>query len=226
MSTAPHHTKHSEHGTLISYIVGFVLSLLFTADAYYLVVSKALTGNSLFITILGLGVMQMAVQIFFFLHLGRGPKPLYNVIFFVGTAGLILVVVVGSIFIMDNLQYNMTPLEVTKKLSQDEGISQINGEDTGACKNLGENHKVTFSSGTITPVTTDAKLCDTITFINEDTEARDISFRAHPVKDSYAGQEARVTNRRPKTITLNEAGSYLFHDHLDPGAVGYFTVSR
>ena len=69
----------AERGTITSYVIGFLLSLVFTAIPYYLVVNKTVEGNTLLATILGFAVLQMAVQIFFFLHLGRGPKPLYNV---------------------------------------------------------------------------------------------------------------------------------------------------
>lgn len=217
--------SNGNHNPTQSYIIGFILSLLFTGNAYYLVVSKAVTGNALLATIMGLAVAQMAIQIFFFLHLGRGPKPMYNVVFFVGTVGLILVVVLGSMFIMDNLQYNMSAGEVTKKLAQDEAIYQVGGETTGACQGVYTNHRVTIKGGEVSPSQTQAQLCDTLTFINEDQAALDISFGPHPKQEDYAGQEVTVRNGRPKTITLNQAGTYQFHDHLDPAVAGGFTVA-
>jgi cytochrome o ubiquinol oxidase operon protein cyoD len=230
MSETSHHThSHSkgEHGTKMSYIVGFLLSLLFTAIPYYLVVQKIVTGDLLLATILEFAVLQLAVQIFFFLHLGRGPKPLYNVVFFVATVGLILVVVLGSIFIMNNLQYNMTPAEVIKKLAQNESISQVGGEKTGACQEVHANHKVTISNGKISPSHTEAHLCDTFTFINQDDKTRDIAFGPHPRHENYGG-ESEVTARKgyAKTITLNQSGTYIFHDHLDPGVIGHLTVTE
>lgn len=220
------HVPKSEHGTTQSYIIGFLLSLVFTAIPYYLVVNKSLRGSGLLATILGFAVLQMFIQIFFFLHLGRGPKPLYNVAFFVGTAGTILVVVGGSIFIMNNLHYNMSPAEVTKKLAQDESIYQVGGEKTGACESVRVNHKVTISGGKVSPAYTEAHLCDTLTFLNQDDIIRDIAFGSHPAHDAYAGEsELSIRKGRGETITLNQAGSYRFHDHLDPDVAGDFTVS-
>jgi len=220
----PDHPK-GDHGTMHSYIIGFLLSLLFTAIPYYLVVSKSVTGTALLATILGIAVLQMAIQIFFFLHLGRGPKPLYNVVFFVSTVGIILVVVLGSIFIMDNLQYNMTGAEVNKYLAQKEGISQLGGEKTGACQGTNANHKVTLKSGKVSPLHTEARLCDTITFINEDDMVREITFGQHPKHDAYSGNnDLLVRKGRGKTITLNQPGTYKFHDHLNPDIAGDFTV--
>jgi len=217
--------KKGGHGTMLSYVVGFILSLIFTANAYYAVVSKSITGQALLVAILGFALLQMAVQIFFFLHLGRGPKPLYNVVFFVGTVGIILVVVLGSMFIMDNLHYNMTPAGVTKKLAQEESISQVGGEKTGACKTVGINYKVTINNGVIIPNSIKARLCDTLTFISEDEGIHEIAFGPLPQNKDYAGQEVTARKGRSKTITLNQSGSFSFYDQLDPGITGQFIVN-
>ena len=220
------HAK-DDHGTMATYVVGFVLSLLLTAGAYVAVTNKLLSGKVLLAAILVLAVVQMCVQILFFLHLGRGPKPLYNVVFFAGTVGLILVVVIGSIFIMDNLHYNMSPSEVVKKLAQDESISEVNGEKTGACTETFTNHKITISKGKASPLSVKAKLCDTITFVNEDPELRDVAFGPHQAHQNYGGEsEVALRTAYPKTVTLNQTGSFSYHDDLDLSMTGSFTVSN
>jgi cytochrome o ubiquinol oxidase operon protein cyoD len=216
---------HQEHGTTASYIVGFILSLIFTAIPYYMVVNKTVTGRALLATLLGFAVWQMLIQIFFFLHLGRGPKPLYNVVFFVSTAGIIIFVVTGSIFIMDHLHANMAPIDVTKKLAQDEGIAEVGGKKTGACDDIGENHKVTIKGGVATPSHVNARLCDSLSFINEDSTVHDIAFGKHPAQDIYGGESGEtVRTGYPKTVTLNQEGTYEYHDHLNPDTHGFFTV--
>ncbi len=216
----------SEHGTTRSYIVGFVLSLLFTAIPYYLVVNKTVSGTALLATILGFALLQMAVQILFFLHLGRGQKPLYNVVFFVATLGIILVVVLGSIFIMNNLHYNMSPTQTITRLSQEEAIYQVGGAKTGACQGTHTNHIVTISNDAVSPQHTEAHLCDSLTFINQDNTVRDIAFGPHPEHEAYGGvSEVTVHKGYAKTITLNQSGTHLFHDHLDPKIIGNFTVA-
>src|SRR5689334_1080476 len=117
IKTPPTNSSKRERGTLESYAIGFSLSFLLTAIPYYLVVHKSASSNLLLTAIIGFAVMQMLTQIFFFLHLGRGPKPLYNVAFFAATVGIILVVVGGSIFIMNHLHYNMTPQEASRQLA-------------------------------------------------------------------------------------------------------------
>ena len=216
----------SERGTTLSYIIGFLLSLVFTAIPYYLVVNKVISGATLLATILGFAFLQMAIQIFFFLHLGRGPKPLYNVVFFFSTMGIILVVIGGSIFIINSLQYNMSPRDVTKKLAQDESIYQVGGEKTGACQVTLTNHKVTISNGKVSPRQTQAHLCDTLTFINEDETVREMSIGTHPDHQAYSGNnDLKVIKNHPKTFTLNQAGTYLFHDHLNPAINGEFAIT-
>src|SRR5580765_7290735 len=133
-TAATHSNATREHGTTVSYITGFVLSLGLTFLPYYLVVHKTVTGDALIATLLGFAVLQMFVQIFFFLHLGRGPKPFYNVVFFFATVSIIVIAVGGSLFIMSNLYRNMSPDQVTTKLAQDEGIAQVGGQKTGACQ--------------------------------------------------------------------------------------------
>lgn len=218
--------SNSEQGSIKSYVIGFLLSLVFTFIPYYLVVNQKITGSLLLATILGFGVLQMLVQIFFFLHLGRGPKPLYNVVFFVSTVGIILVVVGGSILIINNLRYNMAPAEQTKKLTNGEGIYQIGGEETGACRGVHANHKVTISNGRVSPTHIEASRCDTLTFLNQDDKGREITFGSHPDHGVYAGEkELQVRKKRGKTLTLSESGAYTFHDHLDPIVKGSFNIA-
>lgn len=228
MSKTSHTTgSGGEHGTIGSYVIGFLLSLIFTFIPYYMVVNQTVTGGALLAAILGFAVVQMFIQIFFFLHLGRGPKPFYNVVFFFATAATILVVVGGSIFIMNNLYHNMAPEEVALKLAQKEGIYQLGGERTGACQQLGENHKVVIKDSVMSPAHTAARQCDTLTFINEDDAPRSIAFGQHLRHITYAGESEIGVNRgRPQTVTLNSLGEYVFHDHLEPETGGSFTVTQ
>lgn len=218
---------NKEHGTITSYVAGFVLSLIYTLIPYYLVVNHRFSTSALVTTIISFGIAQMIIQVVFFLHLGRGPKPFYNVVFFFATVGLIVVVVGGSIFIMDNLHYNMTPAEASKQLAEKEAIYQVEGKLTGACQKLLANHVVTISGGKVTPLHTNAQLCDTLTFINQDSRISDIAFGPHPKHETYAGEtELTVKKGKNKTITLNQAGIYQYHDHLDPTIAGDFIVAK
>lgn len=225
MSNLSHGAK-TEHGTMKSYVIGFILSLIFTFIPYGLVVNQTITGTALLVTIVGFALIQMLIQITFFLHIGRGPKPNWNLFFFVSTFGIILVVVGGSIMIMNNLHYNMSPEDKVKKLVNDEAIAQVGGKETGACKELYENHQVTIVDGLVYPSHTTAKKCDTLTFINKDPETRAIGFGEHPDHGSYAGESDLLIIQKGhnETITLSETGTYQFHDHQQAETAGEFTV--
>lgn len=227
------HPSTDEHGTITSYVVGFVLSLIFTFIPYYLVVNKVLTGDALLVTILVIALWQMLIQIFFFLHLGRGPKPLYNIVFFVFTAGAIVILVGASLFIMKNLYDNMLPDKVVLKQAQEENISQIGGYETGACNEVKQSHKVTIRNGQVEPMATYASLCDSLTIINEDEQVRKIALKPnalthnHGYDSGYGGlDEIPVEKGDPETITLNEVGAVLLHDRLDSTTFGYVHISE
>lgn len=107
----------------VSYVIGFGLSLITTLFAYILVVNVAWPKETLIYCILGLAVVQLIVQVVFFLHIGRGSH--WKLITFLFTVLVVAVVVVGSIWIMNNLNYNMmdmSPDQMRQYMSENEGI--------------------------------------------------------------------------------------------------------
>jgi cytochrome o ubiquinol oxidase operon protein cyoD len=219
-------SKSDAHGSVSSYVEGFAWSLLLTFIPYYLVSSQSIKGTRLVVTILAFAVLQMIVQVTYFLHLGRGPKQRWNLFFFIATVGIVLVVVSGSVVIINNLHYNMTPLDQSKKLANNEGIYQVGGEKTGACTGRHSNHKVKIGNGQVSPRHTNAQKCDTLTFINDAVAPPELTFGNYPHHEAYAG-EIKLTIRKGmnKTITLSESGSYQFYDYIQKAAVGDFTVT-
>lgn len=230
MSSQKNSTKpkaHEEHGTVGAYIIGFILSLVFTIIPYYLVVNKVISGTALIVVILSIAMVQMVIQLVFFLHLGRGPKPLYNVAFFFATAIAIVVVIAASLIIMDNLYRTMSPRDVVLKQAQEENIAQLGGQETGACKERRQSHVMTISQGVVTPNHIIAQRCDTLSFINQDDTGHEFGFGVHPNDISYGGAyEFYVSERRPEVITLNQLGDFVFHDHEDEFLTGSFSVTE
>lgn len=126
--THENQSKNTLHGSTKSYIIGFVISLLLTFAAYIPVAMHqgsfhaTFSHNLLTSYVLILAFVQLVVQLLFFLHLGREPQPRWNGIFFLSTAGIVLMVVIASIWIMDNLNYNMTPHQVDQSVMDKENI--------------------------------------------------------------------------------------------------------
>lgn len=99
-------TKKPDTATTKSYTLGFIYSVLLTLTAYYLVVNDVLSGWILAFAILALAVLQLAVQLFYFLHLDQEKKPRWNMISFFFAVQTVLIVVLGSVWIMVNLSYH------------------------------------------------------------------------------------------------------------------------
>jgi cytochrome o ubiquinol oxidase operon protein cyoD len=110
-----------------SYIIGFILSVLITSLAFYLaflhVASGHITFSHQFLTaaLLSLGILQFVVQSIFFLHL-INKSSRWNLVVFASTVSIVLVIVVGSIWIMNHLNYNMTSHEVDDYMQKTELI--------------------------------------------------------------------------------------------------------
>jgi len=95
------------HGLHVTYIIGFILSIILTVIPYYLVVNHILASEMSYIVISVFAILQLLVQLVFFLHLGGESKPHWNLIAFVFTLFIIGILVTGSLWIMYNLNYNM-----------------------------------------------------------------------------------------------------------------------
>jgi cytochrome o ubiquinol oxidase operon protein cyoD len=113
--------------TFASYLTGFVLSIILTLAAYFAVQAHVKSEHSvishevLIPLILGLAVVQLLAQLFFFLHLGKESGPRWNLAVLISTLVLILIIIAGSLWIMNHLNYNMTPQEINKYLIDQSG---------------------------------------------------------------------------------------------------------
>ena len=215
------------HGTTTSYVVGFILSLVFTLIPYYMIVHKTFGANARLATILVFAVLQMLIQVFFFLHLGREKKPHYNALFLMSTIGIILVVVGASLWIMKHLHYNMAGVDVINKVATDEALYEVGGEQAGTCPaGTGTNYNIILKDNASMPSHIDAHLCDTLTFVNQDATTRQIDFNG-PETAMYAGQSNKTAYGRHDTpMRLTELGTYKFHDDKEAKITGDFTVTQ
>jgi cytochrome o ubiquinol oxidase operon protein cyoD len=100
---------NQETGAFKAYLTGFLLSILLTLAAYFMVVEQVFNSRVLVFTIIGLGIIQMFIQLLFFLHLGQEPKPYWNCQLFFFMLIILIILVMGSLWIMENLRYNVMP---------------------------------------------------------------------------------------------------------------------
>lgn len=93
--------------TLVSYVSGFVLSILLTLGAYIAVTQHDFAGTVLVAVIIGLAIVQVLVQLFFFLHLGQETRPRWKLAVLLFMLVILGILVFGSLWIMQNLNYHM-----------------------------------------------------------------------------------------------------------------------
>lgn len=116
--------------SLASYIIGFILSLVFTLGAAWIVWEHVSSGHTVFAhaviipIILALAIAQMIIQLVFFMHLGAGEGSRWNFGALISTVGIILIIVIGSIWIMDHLNYNMmaSPADMNAYIQSQDGF--------------------------------------------------------------------------------------------------------
>lgn len=111
------------HASARPYVIGFILSILLTIEAYFLTISHSFTTGTIITIILILAIVQLLVQLFFFLHLDRMWRAPWNVLMFVFMAMVVSLVVFASLWIMRNLDYGHTKSgpAAAEYLKKDEG---------------------------------------------------------------------------------------------------------
>lgn len=90
-----------------TYTIGFILSLVLTFLAYGVVTSGAISPAYTVVLIILFALVQLFVQLVFFLHLGSETTPRWRLVTFAFGVLVVAIVVFGSLWIMDNLNYNM-----------------------------------------------------------------------------------------------------------------------
>jgi cytochrome o ubiquinol oxidase operon protein cyoD len=83
------------HGSVRSYVIGFVLSVVLTAAAFGLVLQQALGPTESIIAIAVLAFIQILVHLVFFLHMNTSSSQRWNLISF-GFAVLVAVILIGG----------------------------------------------------------------------------------------------------------------------------------
>ncbi|AZF60045.1 cytochrome o ubiquinol oxidase subunit IV [Pseudomonas sp. R11-23-07] len=108
MANAHSHDNHdSSHGSVKSYAIGFILSVILTLIPFGLVMYPTLPKSITLMIVLAFAVIQVLVHLVYFLHLDRSKEQRENVIAFV-FAGLVIVLLVGlSLWIMFSIHTYM-----------------------------------------------------------------------------------------------------------------------
>lgn len=101
-------------------------------------------------------------------------------------------------------------------------------EKTGVeCQQVGQEHFVEAKDNKMHPEVINAKLCDKLTITNKDDKLRRIAFGVHEEHIAYNGVIEKILRKDQSfTITLNEPGEFIFHDHLQEETSSNFNVAE
>ncbi|EJN38207.1 cytochrome o ubiquinol oxidase subunit IV [Pseudomonas sp. NPDC089395] len=103
-----HDTHHEgNHGSVKSYMVGFVLSIILTAIPFGLVMFPSLPKNLTVLVVVAMAVIQVVVHLVYFLHMDRSKEQRSNVSTFLFTAMVIALLVGLSLWIMFSIHFEM-----------------------------------------------------------------------------------------------------------------------
>lgn len=94
------HGASGGHGSVKSYVIGFIWSIVLTVIPILLVVNKTFSKGVLTTVIVTIAVLQLLVQLFYFMHIREGEKPRYNVMTLILGLVIVFTIVAGSMWIM------------------------------------------------------------------------------------------------------------------------------
>lgn len=109
-------------GTRARYTTGFILSVALTGVAFALVHIHVAhhhtypSDNFMKAVLPTLAVIQLFIQLVCFLHVGRESKPRWNAYALAFAATVVVILVIGSLWIMSNLNYRMisSPVQIQR----------------------------------------------------------------------------------------------------------------
>ncbi|GGX92240.1 cytochrome o ubiquinol oxidase subunit IV [Litchfieldella qijiaojingensis] len=98
--------SHSAHGSVKSYVMGLILSIVLTVIPFAVVMSGALSTMAMVAVIVVTATLQILVQLIMFMHMNTKSDEGWNFLSFVFTVTILVLVVGGSLWIMHHLHLN------------------------------------------------------------------------------------------------------------------------
>jgi len=93
-----------------TYLVGLGLAVLLTVVAFLIAGTHLVWAPSIPLALCVLAMAQMGVHIVFFLHVTTGPDNVNNVMALAFGVLIVLLLIGGSLWIMEHLNHNMMPM--------------------------------------------------------------------------------------------------------------------
>ena len=98
--------------------LGLGFSVILTIAAFVLASTNLIYAPAIPVALLVLAIAQMGVHLVFFLHITTGPDNTNNVLALAYGILIVVLIVIGSIWIMNHLQQNMMPMNQLMEMRQ------------------------------------------------------------------------------------------------------------
>ena len=96
---------------ILGYLIGLGLAILITAVAFFISGTSLVWHPSIPIALVVLAIAQIGVHLVFFIHITTGPDNVNNVLALAFGVLIVMLLIVGTLWIMSNLNHNMMPME-------------------------------------------------------------------------------------------------------------------
>lgn len=104
-----YHDAH-DHGSLKTYAIGFILSVILTAIPFWLVMNKTITNTSTMgLVLLAFAAVQVVVHMVYFLHMNAKSEGGWNMMAMIFTIMIVVIAMAGSLWVMYHMNTNMMP---------------------------------------------------------------------------------------------------------------------
>jgi cytochrome o ubiquinol oxidase operon protein cyoD len=94
-----------------SYLIGLGLATLLTIVSFFIARTTLVWQPSIPVALVVLAIAQMGVHLVFFLHITTGPDNVNNVLALAFGVLIVLLLLVGSLWIMAHMNHNMMPMD-------------------------------------------------------------------------------------------------------------------
>ncbi len=117
--TPPGEISGQPHGGLLAYSIGLGLAVFLTLASFWTVgVRDLIWPPAVPVVISVLAIAQMGVHLVFFLQITTAPDNTNNVLALAFGVLIVLLLIVGSLWIMANLNHNMLPMSELMKMQR------------------------------------------------------------------------------------------------------------
>jgi cytochrome o ubiquinol oxidase subunit IV len=105
------HDDGRDHGSMKSYMTGFILSVILTAIPFYLVMTGAIENKNWTIAIIvAMAMVQIVVHMIYFLHMNTTSDAGWTMMALIFTVIVVVIALSGSLWVMYHLNVNMMPV--------------------------------------------------------------------------------------------------------------------